>query len=98
MPTNFITLVALIGLVVIVASLSSGLLERAGIPQVALFLALGALIGSPGLGVVVYRLDSSPLGVIAVLSLVLVLFTDAVSLHWADLRSHLRIAGLILGP
>jgi len=98
MSSDLVTLVALVGLVVIAAALTSGLFQRMGIPQVALFLALGALVGSPGLELVAFELESPGLGAIAVLSLVLVLFTDAVSLRWSDLKTHLTITALVLGP
>src|SRR5262245_13220203 len=97
-PADFVKLVALIGLVVVVASLTSGLLERLGITEVALFLLLGALVGGPGLGLIRFDLGSPALAAIAVLSLVLVLFTDAVSLRWAEVKAHGRIAALVLGP
>lgn len=97
-PAGFISLVALIGLVILVASLFSGLNERLGIPAVALFLGLGTLLGPHGLGLLDYGLGSPVLLTIAILSLVLVLFTDAVSVDRDALRRHARIAGIVLGP
>nr|MBA3319488.1 sodium:proton antiporter [Gemmatimonadales bacterium] len=46
----FIAMLALIGLVILVSSLLSGAVERSGLPQVAIFLLLGALLGPAGLG------------------------------------------------
>src|ERR1043166_3326168 len=73
-PAAFTVIVALIGLVILIAGLASGWVERLGLPMVLVFLA------------------------IATLSLVLVLFTDAVSVSWAELRTHLRVAAIVLGP
>jgi len=54
--------------------------------------------GPYGLGLVDVRVDSPILRVVATLSLVLVLFTDAVSLNIRELRSHKLLAFLVLGP
>ncbi len=97
-PAAFTAIVALVGLVILVASLASGLIERLGIPAVAVFLALGTLLGPHGLGLLDFGLDSPALGAIATLSLVLVLFTDAVSVDLAQVRAHFRIAAIVLGP
>ena len=72
-PAAFTAIVALVGLVILVASLASGLIERLGIPAVAVFLLLGTLLGPHGLGLLNFGLDSPTLGAIATLSLVLVL-------------------------
>ena len=95
---DFASLLALIGIVVVVSSLLSGAVERSGIPQVAVFLALGAALGPWGLGVVDVRLESPTLRVIATLALVLVLFSDAISGDTRALRRQRRLALLVLGP
>lgn len=97
-PAGFTAIVALVGLVILVASLASGLIERLGIPAVAVFLALGTLLGPSGLGLLDFGLESPALGAIATLSLVLVLFTDAVSVNLTQVRAHFRIAAIVLGP
>jgi NhaP-type Na+/H+ or K+/H+ antiporter len=94
----FAATLALIGVVIVIAALLSGLIERSGMPQVAVFLALGAVLGPAGLGLLDITLGSSILHVVATLSLVLVLFTDAVSLDIAEVRRHGRLAFLVLGP
>lgn len=96
--TSFSTTLALVGVVVVVAALLSGPIERWRFPQVALFLLLGLVLGPYGLRLVDFRLDSSILQSIATLALVLVLFTDAVSVDVADVRRHGRLAFLVLGP
>ncbi|HET6313131.1 MAG TPA: cation:proton antiporter [Chloroflexia bacterium] len=95
---SFALILALIGVVIMIAALISGLIERSNLPQVAVFLALGAVLGPPGLGIVNVTLDSPVLRVVATLSLTLVLFTDALSLNLQDLRKHLGLTVLVLGP
>jgi sodium/hydrogen antiporter len=94
----FAATLALLGLVIIVSALLSGLIERSGMPQVAVFLAIGAALGPAGLGALHLSLDSSALRVVATLSLTLVLFTDALSLDLADVRRHVWLAFRVLGP
>jgi NhaP-type Na+/H+ or K+/H+ antiporter len=89
---------ALVGVVIVIAALLSGLIERSGLPQVAVFLALGAVIGPAGLGLLDVTLGSPILRVLTTLSLLLVLFTDAVSLNIAEARRHKTLALLVLGP
>lgn len=99
MSTEILTAtLALIGVVIMVAALLSGVVERSGLPQVAVFLALGAVLGPAGFGVLNLTLDSPALRVVATLSLALVLFTDAVSLDIKEVRTHSQLASLVLGP
>jgi len=91
-------MLALVGTVIIIAALLSGLIERSGLPQIAAFLALGAILGPGGLHLFDVRLESPLLQIVATLSLVLVLFTDAVSLNLKEVRRHLSLAFLVLGP
>jgi sodium/hydrogen antiporter len=88
----------LIGSVIVIAALLSGAIERTGFPQVAVFLALGAVAGTAGLGLLNIGLDSPLLHVVATLSLILVLFTDSVSLPPRTLRRHVGLAFRVLGP
>lgn len=94
----FIAALAIIGIVIVVSALLSGLIEKSGLPQVAVFLAIGAALGPAGLGVVNVGLDSHILRVVATLSLTLVLFTDAVALNVAEVRKHGTLAVRLLGP
>jgi NhaP-type Na+/H+ or K+/H+ antiporter len=95
---SFTTSLAVIGIVIIVSALLSGLIERSGLPQVAVFLALGVALGPTGLGVLNLSLGSSALRVVATLSLALVLFTDAVSLNIAEVKRRGALALRLLGP
>jgi NhaP-type Na+/H+ or K+/H+ antiporter len=89
---------ALIGIVILVSSLLSGWVERTGIPQVAIFLLLGLLLGPWGLNLVQLGLESPTLEWIATLGLVLVLFTDAVTMDFSEIRRPRRLLLMILGP
>ena len=95
---TFTALLALTGIVIIISSLLSGAVERTGLPQVAIFLLVGALLGPAGLGLVKLDLDSPVLQVIATLALLLVLFSDAIGVDTGVLRQPRRLAALILGP
>lgn len=90
--------IALVGIVIVVASLLSGAIERVGVPLVAAFLMLGAAVGPFGLGFVEVRLDSPELRVLATLALALVLFSDAVLVDIREIRTHRRLAWTLLGP
>ncbi|MFY9553717.1 MAG: cation:proton antiporter [Blastocatellia bacterium] len=89
---------AIIGVVIIISALLSGLIDRSGLPQVAVFLALGAALGPFGLRLLNISLDSATLRAVAILSLALVLFTDAVSLNIAEVRRRSALALRLLGP
>ncbi|MGH8066409.1 MAG: cation:proton antiporter [Candidatus Entotheonellia bacterium] len=95
---SFAATLALIGIVIMVSALLSRLIERSGMPQVAVFLAIGAALGPAGLGALNLTLDSAALRVVATLSLTLVLFTDAVTLDLSEVRRHAVLALRVLGP
>jgi sodium/hydrogen antiporter len=95
---SFAALLALVGIVIIVSSLLSGAVERTGLPQVAIFLLVGAVLGPAGLRLVELSLESPALQVIATLGLVLVLFSDAIGVDIGEIRQQRRLAALILGP
>lgn len=97
-PELFLSMLAMIGAVIIVSALFSSLVERTGVPQVLVFLAIGALIGPAGLGLLDAGVQSPILRVVATLSLALVLFTDALSLNMKEVREHKQLAALVLGP
>ena len=95
---SLVSALALIGIVILVASLLSGLIERTGVPQVAIFLLLGAVLGPAGLNLVNLTLQSPTLQWIAILALVLVLFTDAIAMDLSQIRRPRRVLLLVLGP
>jgi Kef-type K+ transport system membrane component KefB len=83
--------------VIIAAALVSGLVDRFRVPQVAVFLALGAALGPFGLGLLDFGLTSPVLEGIATIGLVLVLFTDAIAVDLREVRTHARLAFLRRG-
>ncbi len=95
---NLAGALVLIGIVILVASLLSGVIERSGLPQVGIFLVLGALLGPAGLGLINLTLESPTLQIIATLALVLVLFSDAIAMDMGEVSRQRRLALLVLGP
>jgi NhaP-type Na+/H+ or K+/H+ antiporter len=95
---KFVATVALIGIVIVVASLLSGIIERIGIPLVGAFLLLGAALGPFGFRLTDIQLDSPELRVLATLGLALVLFSDAVSVDIKEIRERHRLVWVVLGP
>jgi NhaP-type Na+/H+ or K+/H+ antiporter len=91
-------MLAIAGTVIGASALLSGVVQRTGFPQVAGFLLMGALIGPFGLGALDVGVGSPVLRVVSTLSLVLVLFTDAVSLNVGEVRRHRVLSFLILVP
>src|SRR5215470_1513967 len=89
---------AIIGIVIVVSALLSGLVDRSGLPQVAVFIFIGAALGPAGFGVFDMTLTSPVLRTVATLSLTLVLFTDAVTLNTKELRRYAGLAFRMLGP
>ena len=89
---------ALIGIVIIVSALLSGLVDKSGLPHVAVFIFIGDALGPAGFGVLYMTLESSVLRVVAALSLTLVLFTDAVTLNTREVKRHAALAFRMLGP
>jgi len=97
-PATFATTLATIGVVILAASLLSGVVEKRAVPPVAVFLLLGLAIGPMGLGLLDVGLASPALAIIATLSLTLVLFTDALTIDGKEVIRNLRLAVLVLGP
>jgi sodium/hydrogen antiporter len=96
--TELAGIIGLIGLVVVIAAALSGPMDRVGVPQAAIFLSLGALLGPHALGLVDFGFDSVALGAIVIVSLVLVLFSDSVAVDYSGLRRHAKVAAVALGP
>lgn len=96
--TELAGIIGLIGLVVVIAAALSGPMDRIGVPQAAIFLGLGALLGPHALGVVDFGFDSVALGAIVIVSLVLVLFSDSVAVDYSGVRRHAKVAAIALGP
>ena len=89
---------ALVAVVLIVSALASGLVERAPLSFPMIFLGLGFLLGERGLGLISMDAHNPVLEAVAIMSLALVLFLDAVKFDVGGLRSDWRIPMLSLGP
>ncbi len=94
----FAATLAMVGLVIVVSTLLSGVIEKTGLPHVAVFLILGAALGPFGLGLLDAPIDSPLLQIVATLSLALVLFTDAIGLDPKELKANVWLAVRVLGP
>jgi NhaP-type Na+/H+ or K+/H+ antiporter len=92
------TAFAVIAGILIVSALAAGLVERAPLSFPMLFLGLGFLVGDRGLELVSIGLDNDVLRVVAVVTLALVLFLDAVNLELTELRRDWLVPFLALGP
>lgn len=95
---SFVTAVALIGIVIVIASLLSGAIERSGFPFVLIFLLLGAALGPWGFGIADIGFGSPALHALAMLGLALLLFSDAVTLDTKQLRPRAFLIWRLLGP
>lgn len=94
----FAAMLAMVGVVIVVSTLLSGIIDKTGLPHVAVFLLLGAVVGPAGIALLDPHLDSPLVQVVATLSLALVLFTDAIGLDVKELRRHAGLAVRVLGP
>lgn len=96
--STFVVGCALVATVLTVSALLSGLVERAPLSFPMIFLGLGFVLGEGGLGVITIGPHSPFLEAVAIVSLALVLFLDAVKLQVDELRDDWRIPMLSLGP
>ena len=98
LPDIFVLGVALAASVLIASALVSGLVDRTGFPPAILFLVIGLAIGPFGAAWLDVGADSMLLRIVGTLSLVFVLFTDAVSISPAKVRAHGLTTFLVLVP
>jgi len=95
---DVLTLFALVGVVLTVSALTSGLVERAPLSFPILFLGLGFILGERGLGLIRITLHDPLLEAVAVISLVFVLFLDAIKFQPTEFRKGWFVPVLVLGP
>lgn len=88
----------LLAVVLLVSALASGIVERAPLSFPMIFLGLGLVLGPLGLNVVVMDTHNPVLEVVAVVSLALVLFLDAVNMQVDEIRREWVVTFLSLGP
>jgi NhaP-type Na+/H+ or K+/H+ antiporter len=89
---------ALAAVVLTLSALASGIVERAPLSFPIIFLGLGFLIGERGLGILALTPEDPTLEAIAVLTLALVLFLDAVRMEAEEVRGAGLVPVLSLGP
>ncbi len=95
---DLLTVFALIAVVLMVSALASGIVERAPLSFPMIFLGLGVLLGERGFGILSVGSHDQGLEAIAILSLSMVLFLDAVRMQRDDLGRDWLAPALILGP
>lgn len=88
----------IIALILLITALASGIVERAPLSFPILFLGLGFLFGPSGLDLLQIGVHDPMLEAVAIVSLSLVLFLDAVNLQVDELRSDWYTPFLTLGP
>ncbi len=95
---DLLTGFGLIALVLTISALALGFVERAPLSFPMIFLGLGLLLGERGLDLISVAPHDATLEVLAILSLSLVLFLDAVDLEFQEARSGWLVPALALGP
>ena len=89
---------AILAVVLTVAALASGIVDRAPLSLPIIFLALGLILGPGALGLIKITPNDPALEAVAALNLALVLFLDAARFDVDELRREWRIPLLDLGP
>jgi len=95
---DLLTLFALVGVVLTVSALTSGLVERAPLSFPILFMGLGFVLGGRGLGLLRVSPHDPLLEAVAIISLAFVLFLDAVKMQPGEFRKGGLVPMLVLGP
>ena len=96
--TTLVLGMGIIALILLVTALTSDLVERAPLSFPIIFLGLGFLFGPGGFKWLALDVHDALLQAVAVISLALVLFLDAVNLQVDELRADWYIPLLTLGP
>ena len=89
---------ALVAVVLTVSALASGIVERAPLSFPMIFLGLGFLLGEHGLAVLTLGPEDATLESVAILTLALVLFLDAVRFEGGEVSRGGLVPVLSLGP
>jgi sodium/hydrogen antiporter len=82
--------------VVVVYSLAAGRLDRWWITAPMVFVAAGAILGPAGVNALPFHLSSETVLVITELTLALLLFSDASTIHFSDVRSDVSLPNRLL--
>jgi NhaP-type Na+/H+ or K+/H+ antiporter len=95
---DLLTAFALVAVVLTVSALLSGVVERAPLSFPIVFLGLGFVLGEKGLGFLTLGPGNAGLESVAVLTLALVFFLDAVRLREGEMSGAGLVPMLSLGP
>ncbi len=95
---DVLTGLSLVAVVLVVSALASGFVERAPLSFPMIFMGIGVLIGSRGLGFVDLEVHDPTLEVLGIVTLSLVLFLDALNLRLEEFGSEWLLPVLALGP
>lgn len=95
---DFLLAFGLIAVVLTIAALVSGVVERSPLSFALIFLGLGLVLGKGGFGIIEMGPNDPNLEIVATLTLALVLFLDAVKLQVDELGKRWLAPALILGP
>ncbi len=89
---------AMVGMVLMLSGLVSGVVRSAPISVPIVFLGLGFVLGGGGLGILEVDVHNEALEIVAILSLAFVLFLDAVNLRFDEGERAWLVPVLALGP
>ncbi len=92
--TSIAILIAVFGILMVTSVLSSRLLERLGVPIVLLFIVLGMLAGSEGLGGIAFE-DYHVAFQLGTIALILILFDGGLNTPLTSVRSAFLPAGIL---
>lgn len=95
---DLLELLALAAFVLVFAGLTEGWVSRAPMSFPVIFLGLGYLLGQGGLGMISLSAHSPILEAVAVVTLSLVLFLDAVRMRFDRAPNEWFVPALVLGP
>ena len=95
---DLLTILGLAAFVLVFAGLTEGFVSRAPLSFPVIFLGLGYLLGDRGLKVISISPHSPTLEAVAVVTLALVLFLDAVRMKFDRASSEWLVPSLVLGP
>lgn len=95
---DLLTALTLIGFVLLLAGLTAGIVERAPVSFPIVFLGLGFLLGGNGLKLLSISPRDPTLEAVAIITLALVLFLDAVRVRFDQPAGEWLVPALILGP
>ncbi len=95
---DLLTALGLIGIVLVVAGLAAGWVERAPVTFPVIFLGLGFLLGQKGFGLLSLTPRDPTLEAVGIITLSLVLFLDAMRMRFDRPAREWLVPVLVLGP